>query len=388
MLSSSYTDALHHRLLRIHSELEIQMTFAVSLRRNVESTEREAEENQHELARLRKRWATGQPQREALLQEMGDAERRLMEREKRCAEALAARAAELAAEKARGAEATMKSAGDAEPLEEGADAEVAALPSGPQVLHEQRQRLLALEEVKGKLTMALRELQEAVRQEAASVGQLNARSGILHKETNALQAGAAAAKEQEARSRQRADALGPSLKAAQQRQQAQERQNTDLRAEVQGLKAGLAAATSLGLAAAATSAATATATVGPTPERRQASASASRGPPLPDLPLEATNCRLQEKVSALREDLRRKQDELQRLRSRLVSVTLDAETGAVAADGTSTNTETETPAATAARQDGRETWPADTCIVVESSPAEVHAPEMVTARGGPGPAQS
>ncbi|CAE8614152.1 unnamed protein product [Polarella glacialis] len=92
---SAYADALQERLQKVQAEVETQGANALELRRKLDEAQAEAHTNQEELARLRTRWAEEQPQREALLRQTGEAERRLAGRASRATVMRAGRQASL-----------------------------------------------------------------------------------------------------------------------------------------------------------------------------------------------------------------------------------------------------------------------------------------------------
>lgn len=323
---ASYADALQDRLHRIRDELETQAATAIALRASTESMQTEADSNAQELARVRARWAEQQPQREALLREAGEAERRLSERERRCAEALASHAA---AELSRNA---------GEEAAHGANSSAnQGTPSAAKhsaQLSEQRQRLAHLEQGRAKLAAALMDLRDAARKETADISQLALRNEALRKESRALRAGAEASREAEERALRKLEALDATGAASQQRQQLLERQAEQLRAEVQTLRAELSAAAATCDGSTLTSRSALPATLklgaGPPTSARPADQTAKLGDQTrgvsaataaadPDQAVWATNRRLQAKVEDLQEELRKRQAVVRQLRARLAS---------------------------------------------------------------------
>ncbi|CAE8717688.1 unnamed protein product [Polarella glacialis] len=295
---SAYACALQERLHKVQAEVETQGANALELRRKLDGARAEAHTNQEELAKLRAKWTDEQPQREALLRQTGEAERRLAEQERCCAEALSAHAAAELARPGGGSlsSSSAPAAAHAGPGKErqGSSSEKS---SSQQPLGQQRQRLASLETLRLKLAEGLQELRDALRQEGSVIGQLGARSEALKKESRALQTGAEAARGNEARIRRKLEALDATASAAHPRQHALERQAADLRDEVQGLRMEFVSAAG----ATAPTEATGGAAVGP-------------------LAAWATNRRLQAKVASLQEELRLKVEHVQFLRHRSVRV--------------------------------------------------------------------
>mmetsp|Transcript_47057 Transcript_47057/g.150251 ORF Transcript_47057/g.150251 Transcript_47057/m.150251 type:complete len:680 (-) Transcript_47057:133-2172(-) len=277
--SDAYADMLRSRLLRVQAELQAQQTSLLELRQSVVSAQGEAEKNRRELAELRLRWAAEQPQRESLLRSAGDRERKLAERERRCAEALAAHAM---------AEQRQHAPEDAATDRAGTNATDASSRANAR---EQRQRLESLAETRTRLTSALQELRDAAQQEATEIQQLRVRNEALRKESHALRASAGAAREREVYMHRKVEALDAGAASGLQRQQFLERKVTELRAEVQGLRAELVAATR------ATGA----------PERQGLVKAPAEAATL------ATNRLLEAKVVALRRELLKRKEVLQSL---------------------------------------------------------------------------
>lgn len=280
----SYEEALKERLRRVRGEIAVHAEQAVAVQRSLKSEQRQAEEYAQELAQLRKKWAEEQLEREALMVAMGSAERRLVEREQRFAEAWALHMVPpvpSAALASGGAAASAQAGG--RPTSSSGVGGAAAAPRDKQE-REQRQRLANLEVAKSKLVDAMGELRQAAQQEVAEVEQLRSRVETLRKESDALRSGADAAREGEERLQKRLEGLAGTTSSGEQRLQVQERQLGELQKEVQGLRFELAQAT----AAAATAAAAAvTAGSGSTP-----SGASMRGGTLsrtmaagPDIPL-------------------------------------------------------------------------------------------------------
>lgn len=335
----SYADALRDRLKRIQAELEGQGSSAVALRHSVDAARAEAETNARELAKLRAKWAAEQPRREALLKETGEAERILADRERRCAELLAAHAA---AELERGPRvvgaqedigSNIGASGDGgSPNKETAGSSSAAHPNSgrpltsARQLGEHRQRLAILEKSRTHLTQSLQELRDAARQEAAGAGQLQQRCEALRRESQSLKAAAEAARESEARMRRKLEAMDGTVLAAQQRQQGMERTIAELRTEVQTLRSELSASTATSPTGAGGAAAEGATTQGGSATTPGGPAQA-RGPSPQSAPVAsvdeedeaatwATNRLLQAKVLALQEELERRRYHVQELRLR------------------------------------------------------------------------
>mmetsp|Transcript_135123 Transcript_135123/g.431838 ORF Transcript_135123/g.431838 Transcript_135123/m.431838 type:complete len:198 (-) Transcript_135123:233-826(-) len=175
-------------------------------------------------------------------------------------------------------------------------------------LEEHRSRLSWLEEKRGQLATALQELRDASRQEGAGLTQLVHRAETLRRELKSLKVAAEAGREGEERAQRKLEAMDSTVAASQQRQQALERSVADLRAEVQGLRADLAAAVSAGAAAA----------VG------FDEALENERQEFDDTAIWATNLRLQSKVSSLQEQLFKKRELIKSLRSGTTSVAAPA----------------------------------------------------------------
>lgn len=272
--AETYADALRDRLRRVREELEHQTEIALKLRKCVSASRLEAERNVEELAQLRAKWLAEQPKREALLRHTGEIERRLAEREKRCHETLAASCAAGPSE------------AGLEPSTDGGDENDG---NTHVTLEAQRQRLQTLETQRTRLTAALFELREAARQEQLEINHLGMRSDALKKEARALRAGAVAARESEARSVRKIEALHAASSAAEIRQSTLQRQVKDLKDEVAGLRTQLVSGTSAGQA----------------PQEEGDNATIE------------TNRRLDSKVTTLREELRKKEEAVNQLRIRL-----------------------------------------------------------------------
>jgi len=75
--SSSYAEALRERLQRARVELDAQTANVLALRENLTSTRADAETHSKELTALRDEWAAEKPQREALLKEAGEKEKKI-----------------------------------------------------------------------------------------------------------------------------------------------------------------------------------------------------------------------------------------------------------------------------------------------------------------------
>lgn len=282
--SSEYARALHERLAKVRAEVEIQGAMASRLRLELDHAQREAHKNNEELAELRAHWVEEQPQREEFLQKTGEAERRLAERERRCAEALADHAAaELS--KVTGGTASASSQGGR--TRSGGD----TARQHQQSLEQQRSKLAQLEGLRTKLSASLQELRDAVRQETTIIGQLGSRGESLRRETRAVRTGAEAAEEGKERLRRKLEALDATSAASQQRQQLLEKQAEDLRDEVQALRSELDAS------------------LAPRPTCGIEDVTAQ----LTEAAWEM-NRRLQEKVGLLQEELRKKDETLEQLR--------------------------------------------------------------------------
>eukprot|EP00931_Biecheleriopsis_adriatica_P065607 TRINITY_DN40108_c0_g1_i1.p1 TRINITY_DN40108_c0_g1~~TRINITY_DN40108_c0_g1_i1.p1 ORF type:complete len:333 (-),score=100.33 TRINITY_DN40108_c0_g1_i1:106-1104(-) len=292
-LPSAYADALKERLQKVRAEVQLQVEVADSLRKELDDVRAEADTNFQELALLRSKWAEEQPRREALLRETGDTERRLAEKERRCAEVLAAHAASEFSRGGNSAPGTAR--GESTEAQKRAQGSAQGKSrTGDRVgLEQQRQQLASLEALRVKLSAGLQELRDAVRQESAAISQLSLRGQALRKETKAIRNGAAAAKESEARALRKLEAMDSTEVASQQRLQALERQAHDLRDEVRSLRGELDAASA------------------PPPAAGLAEAAVVGG----QQSTRVMNRRLQEKVDTLREELRKKEEWLQKLRS-------------------------------------------------------------------------
>eukprot|EP00930_Biecheleria_cincta_P098766 TRINITY_DN90410_c0_g1_i1.p1 TRINITY_DN90410_c0_g1~~TRINITY_DN90410_c0_g1_i1.p1 ORF type:complete len:304 (-),score=93.62 TRINITY_DN90410_c0_g1_i1:267-1178(-) len=282
--SSEYARALQERVAKVRAEMQLQEAMAYKLRYELDQAQREADSNNNELADLRAHWVEEQPQREAFLQKTGEAERRLAERERRCAEALADHAAaELS--KVTGGAASASSQGGK--VRSGGD----TARQHHQSLEQQRSKLAQLEGLRAKLAGSLQELRDAVRQETTIIGQLGSRGESLRRETRAVRTGAEAAEEGKARMQRKLEALDATSAASQQRQQLLEKQAEDLREEVLALRSELEAS------------------LAPKPICGIEDATAR----LTEAAWEM-NRRLQEKVGLLQEELRKKDETLEQLR--------------------------------------------------------------------------
>eukprot|EP00933_Yihiella_yeosuensis_P056888 TRINITY_DN5632_c0_g1_i1.p1 TRINITY_DN5632_c0_g1~~TRINITY_DN5632_c0_g1_i1.p1 ORF type:complete len:355 (-),score=82.88 TRINITY_DN5632_c0_g1_i1:110-1108(-) len=305
--ASAYAEALQDRLKKVKGEVEIQGAAALALRRDLEVAWETAETNKEELASLRAKWADEQQQREALLRETGEAERRLAERERRVAELLAAQSvAEL--EGAGGGSSSSSSAvpnsarGDSTSHHKNKSKGSVSTAQSP--LEQQRQ---TLEGQRGKLASSLQELRDAVRHENTAIGQLTSKIDVIRKEIRALRSGTVAAKESEAKIGSKLEGLDTTSAAVLQRQQGLERQVGDLRDEVRNVRAEFDTALST-----------------------QTFCSSMVGAPAPSVKVSsvenavdsdgawALNHRLQAKVDDLRKDLLRKEEWLQDLGKRCV----------------------------------------------------------------------
>lgn len=307
--------ALRERLKRVQSELEVQGASAIAVAHDVEVTRKEAEANNRKLTKLRAKWSAEQPEREALLQETGEKERRLAERERQCAELLAAQA-QAEVEKAfyRGAGSQEGSASCSDAIAE--DAGASTVPKTPSAasqrakqLGEHREHLASLEKSRRQLMQTLTDLRDAARQESAGAGQLQQRCEALRRESHSLKAATLAARESEASARRKLEALDQTTYALQQRQQGMERTVAELKTEVQTLRSELSTST-----AASSQAAAASATGGaPAPPSVAAAGTAGEES---EAATWATNRLLQAKVLALQEELQRRHDRIHELRLR------------------------------------------------------------------------
>lgn len=268
--SLAYSGALQDRLTRARAEVAHRVTLAVNVRSNRDIAIEQADIAKKELAELRSRWTAEQPQREALLKRTGEAERQLAEREKKCAEALAAHAAELSRDGVR------------------AEREETAGIVG-KTLEEHRFRLAQLQNRRLELTSSLQDLRDASRHEASALTQLVHRPETLRREIRSLKAAAEAVQESEAGAQRKLDSLDSTVSASHQRQRALERSVSELRSEVQRLRAGLATAVSAANA-------------------REATAEDA------DAVTRANNLRLQVKIAGLRSQLAEKQNLVRQLR--------------------------------------------------------------------------
>lgn len=276
--SSEYARALQERLAKVRAEVEIEGAMASRLRQELDKAQREAHKNNGELADLRAHWVEEQPHREAFLQKTGEAERRLAERERRCAEALADHAASELSKVTGGAASKVCSGSNTARRHQ-------------QSLEQQRSKLAQLEGLRVKLAESLQELRDAVRQETTIIGQLGSRSEGLRRETRAVRTGAEAAEESKERLWRKFEALDSTSTASQQRQQLLEKQAEDLRDEVQALRSELDASL------------VPRATCGIEDATARLTEAAWE-----------MNRRLQEKVGLLKEELRKKDETLEQLR--------------------------------------------------------------------------
>lgn len=343
---ASYAEALRERLKLVAEEVEGQGASAIALRHSVEAAWNETEVSGRELARLRARWSAEQAGREAFLKETGEAERRLADRERHCAELLQAHAAaelekmsyrcgsikeETSPDGAREApaaeEADPTSPGDASSGAKDEDAPVAEgtlppaesavrpgtsrLASGARQLVEHRQRLATFERSRSQLTQALQDLRDASRQEAAGLGQLQQRCEALRRESQSLKAANAAAHESEASRQRKLEALDNTAPASHQREQGMERTVAELRTEVQNLRSELSESTAASAAAAIASAA------GPAlAPSGGAHGAVAKSAEEVEAATWATNRLLQVKVLALQDELQRRRNRVQELRLR------------------------------------------------------------------------
>eukprot|EP00929_Paragymnodinium_shiwhaense_P070225 TRINITY_DN35559_c0_g1_i1.p1 TRINITY_DN35559_c0_g1~~TRINITY_DN35559_c0_g1_i1.p1 ORF type:complete len:344 (+),score=73.92 TRINITY_DN35559_c0_g1_i1:135-1166(+) len=310
----SYAEALQERLQRVRAELDVQGQGVLALRQSVDSSQEELRANQQELSDLRHTWAAQKSQRAALLKEAGERERELAERERCVAEALALHAvAQMSA-----SESGVPPASSAAVASEGiaGDATMRPPSSGRPTFdtardrekdRQQKLKMSQLEETRMKLTAALHEMREAVKQEEVEVEQSRARNEVLKKESRALRAGADAAVEGEAKMLAKLREVDALVLAAQQKHKAAEKQVAEVMAEVEGLRVEQRSQTALAEANVAQRSAQAVA--------KPAKIVGSSG--APGSGIDITNTRLQTKVVSLEEDLCRKQSHLAALKQRL-----------------------------------------------------------------------
>lgn len=297
----SYARALGDRLNRIRAELEGQGSNAVSLRQKVMTTRRESEINTHELAKLRAVWAADQPRRDAFVSETGEAERRLAERERRCAEAWAAQAAARYAS----APTTPASRG-------GIGSETALRGTEVREEKEQKQRIASMDSNRLKLQRAVDELCEVAKQDRKAIQQLRGRIESLKGESDSLKSASDAARTSFCSFTGRIEALDATMAAGQQKQMSLERQVAGLQQEVSTLRnqlkdksSEMAEMASEVSAAISSNSRPHSARSKPRLSMQQAREESSA---LDDEAIWATNKRLQAKVLSLREELRKKQD--------------------------------------------------------------------------------
>eukprot|EP00927_Polykrikos_kofoidii_P024745 TRINITY_DN22424_c0_g1_i1.p1 TRINITY_DN22424_c0_g1~~TRINITY_DN22424_c0_g1_i1.p1 ORF type:complete len:410 (-),score=102.78 TRINITY_DN22424_c0_g1_i1:80-1309(-) len=365
--SSKYADALRERLRQIRAELETESVGVLALRQCLTVTRNEAEAQNSQLASLRDKWTVQQPKREAVLKDAAEQERRLADREKRCAEAVALHAAAEMAARDSSPRVPRTPVKDASADVQDATEDILSalrpcgIPNGGSTVatrerdrereKEQRHYMGTLEESRTKLATAVQDLRDAVQQEATDIEQTRLRNEAVRKENRAMRTAADAARENAERTRRKIEALDNPGAVGEQRRQILERQVADARAEVRGLREELAAQTqaaavassvpqahapvktrggkdacggSSGVGTAANSARKSCATV----------AAVEATGPEAEAAILATNRRLHAKVDALQEELRKRDAELEELRARRVAGAL---VGASAESGVSTD---------------------------------------------------
>mmetsp|Transcript_31092 Transcript_31092/g.65980 ORF Transcript_31092/g.65980 Transcript_31092/m.65980 type:complete len:339 (+) Transcript_31092:78-1094(+) len=302
-----YAEALKARLRKARLEVESQANRALKLKSSIDRAQDEAEQNGKELADLKAKWAQEQPQREAFLKRTGEKERRLGEKEDRCAEVLASHAAAADA-----ALETSKKLGIAEP----------SSPSGATPLKEHRSSLVKLEQRRSDLTSELQDLRDQCRQVGARLTQKLQRSEAIRRELKGLKVAIEASERSKEAISGKITAVDDTLITAQKRNKVLEEHLEEEKCKVQSLKAALEVAA----AAAAAAAVETNPASSPGGGGRGVGATCDSSHQEPDdATVWTNNLRLQEKVTKLQEQLFKKRAMLQQLRQSKLGYSLMGE---------------------------------------------------------------